>query len=71
MLFIFQQERPQSFWMKNTLIPLDMIFISADLVIVDITTMNPCKTDPCPDYTSKQPARYCLEVNAGYAAAII
>jgi uncharacterized membrane protein (UPF0127 family) len=67
MLFIFQQERPQSFWMKNTFIPLDMLFISSDLVIVDITTMNPCKTDPCPDYTSRQPARYCLEVNAGYA----
>jgi uncharacterized membrane protein (UPF0127 family) len=67
MLFIFPEERPQSFWMKNTFIPLDMIFISSDLVIVDITTMNPCKTDPCPAYTSKQPARYCLEVNAGYA----
>ena len=67
MLFILQEERPQSFWMKNTFIPLDMIFISADLIIVDITTMQPCTTDPCPDYTSKQPARYCLEVNAGYA----
>jgi uncharacterized membrane protein (UPF0127 family) len=52
--------------MKNTLIPLDMIFISHNLVIVDITTMQPCRTDPCPDYTSRQPALYVLEVNAGY-----
>ena len=67
MLFIFRQEAPQSFWMKNTLIPLDMIFISRNLVIVEITTMQPCITDPCPDYTSRQPARYVLEVNAGYS----
>ena len=67
MLFIFRKEELQSFWMKNTLIPLDMIFISADRVIVEITTMQPCITDPCPDYTSRQPAQYVLEVNAGYS----
>src|SRR4030042_2117162 len=41
MLFIFPEERFQSFWMKNTVLPLDMLFISAELVIVDITTMQP------------------------------
>jgi uncharacterized membrane protein (UPF0127 family) len=66
MLFIFPEESPRSFWMKDTLIPLDMIFISRDLVIVDIATMQPCAIDPCPAYTSRQPAQFVLEVNAGY-----
>jgi uncharacterized membrane protein (UPF0127 family) len=70
MLFIFRKEEPQSFWMKNTLIPLDMIFISRDLVIVDITTMQPCAAYPCPDYTSRQPAQYVLEINAGYSRSL-
>ncbi len=67
MLFVFPDEQPRSFWMKNTLIPLDMIFISSNLSIIDIATMQPCKADPCPSYRSKAPAMYVLEVNAGYA----
>jgi uncharacterized membrane protein (UPF0127 family) len=69
MLFIFDEQQPLTFWMKNTLIPLDILFISSDLVIVDIMTMQPCTFDPCPVYTSKRPARYALEVNAGYVHA--
>ncbi len=67
MLFVFPGEQPRSFWMKNTLIPLDMIFISDKLEIIDIATMQPCRADPCPSYASKAPAKYVLEVNADYA----
>ena len=67
MLFIFEKEDYQAFWMKNTLIPLDMIFINDELQIVDIKNASPCKQDSCSIYTSNQPARYVLEINGGFA----
>ncbi len=69
MLFVFPDPATRNFWMKNTLIPLDLIFISESLSIVDIRNAIPCATDPCQIYTSKKPARYVLEVNGGFAAA--
>ena len=57
--------KKQSFWMKNTYISLDMIFLNDDQVIVDIAK----NTVPYSErsVTSKVPARYVLEVNAGYS----
>ncbi|MBI2655841.1 DUF192 domain-containing protein [Candidatus Woesearchaeota archaeon] len=68
MLFIFENEGPQTFWMKNTLIPLDIIFIGNNFEIVDIKGAEPCSKDPCKYYASSGPAKYVLEVNAGFAA---
>ena len=67
MLFIFEDEQALSFWMKNTLIPLDMVFINSDNRIVDILVAEPCKKDPCKTYTPKADAKYVLEVNAGFS----
>src|SRR3989344_4541488 len=47
MLFVFEDEQYQAFWMKNTLIPLDIIFIGKNLEIVDIENAVPCKTGDC------------------------
>ena len=67
MLFIFKNQETRSFWMKNTFIPLDMIFVDADKTIVDILeNAEPCKTEECPLYTSNAPAMYVIEVNAGF-----
>jgi YVTN family beta-propeller protein len=67
MLFAFNEEEPQTFWMKNTLIPLDMIFVDSSSKIIDIKeNVPPCEQEECPNYTSIEPAQYVLEVNAGF-----
>jgi uncharacterized membrane protein (UPF0127 family) len=71
MLFIFQDDAQRGFWMKNTKIPLDMIFLDADRKVVSVTHgAEPCVTERCPAYTSGAPARYVLELNAGQAAKL-
>lgn len=67
MLFVFDKEQKYPFWMKNTLIPLDIIWIDRDNRIVDIQTATPCKTEPCPTYDPKADSLYVLEINAGIA----
>ncbi|MCM2313535.1 MAG: DUF192 domain-containing protein [Thermoanaerobaculia bacterium] len=70
MLFVFRESAVYPFWMKNTLIPLDIIWIDKTGSIVDIARdVPPCKADPCPSYPPKAAARYVLELAAGQAAA--
>lgn len=67
MFFVFEDEKLRSFWMKNTVIPLDIIFISANKKIIDILeNFQPCIAEPCEAYTSASPAKYVLETNAGF-----
>jgi len=68
MLFCFLEADIHSFWMKNTLIPLDMIWLDKDRRIVHIErNVPPCKADPCPSYTPSRPGNYVLELAAGGA----
>jgi hypothetical protein len=64
MLFIFNEENKHSFWMKNTLLPLNMIFIDKNKKVVDIKKAEPCWEDPCQTYTPQEPCSYVLEVPA-------
>lgn len=65
MLFDFHQDAPVSFWMKNTLIPLDMVFIAGDGTIKHVhANAVPLSTDAIP---SQFPVRAVLEINGGSA----
>jgi len=66
MLFIFDKEGFYPFWMKNTLIPLDMVWIDANNnVIFFAQDVQPCKSFICPSVIPTGKAKYVLELNAG------
>jgi uncharacterized membrane protein (UPF0127 family) len=65
MLFVFGHERERSFWMKNTPLPLDIIYIDDEGKVVSVAgRTTPYSTAAIP---SHGPAKYVLEVNAGFA----
>ncbi|MEJ2367933.1 MAG: DUF192 domain-containing protein [Acidobacteriota bacterium] len=69
MLFLFKTEAKRPFWMKNCLIPLDMIWLDANGTIVGISADEPpCREDPCPNIFPQAPCRNVLEVRGGLAA---
>ena len=68
MLFVFPEEAEHMFWMKNTLVPLDMIWLGSDRRIVHIVRqVPPCLREPCPSYGPEMPIRYVLELKGGQA----
>ena len=72
MLFIHDAEEPQAYWMKNTKIPLDILYFDDERKLVaQQRDVPPCSLgDGCPSYPSDAPARYVLELNAGEAARL-
>lgn len=68
MLFFFAQEGEYPFWMKNTRIPLDMVWIDANRRVAAVKiNVPPCKVDDCPSYPPNAQAKYVLEVAGGVA----
>ena len=68
MIFLFERPGVYPFWMKNTLIPLDMFWTDTTGKVVWIAeSVPPCQADPCPEYPPKAVASYVIETNAGFA----
>ena len=72
MLFIHDRQEPQAYWMKNTKIPLDILYFDdGHKLVSQQRDVPPCSLgDACPAYPSDAPARYVLELNAGEAARL-
>jgi len=66
MLFVFDAVDYHRFWMKDTFLPLDLIWISEDLKVQHVKTLEPCEAKiECPTYGPFVQSKYVLEVNGG------
>ncbi len=65
MLFVFGEERPASFGMEDTIIPLDIWWFDGDGVLLGSTDLEPCPGPPCPVYASPGGVAWALETPAG------
>lgn len=66
MWFVYGEDRTGGFWMKNTLVPLDITYVGEDERIVSVAQAVPCESDPCPVYDPGATYHHVLEVPAGY-----
>ena len=64
MLFIYPDEGNYRIWMKNTLIPLLVVWIDADYRVQETKTLLPCTTEQCPSFGIAPKSRYIIELNA-------
>jgi len=65
MIFIFEKPDQYAFWMKNTLIPLDIIWLDEHKKIIDFIIAEPCEKDPCRQLSHAGLAKYVVEIPAG------
>ena len=65
MAFVWPADTSSAFWMKDTLLPLSIAFVSADGRVLALLDMDPCRADPCPLYDPRTSYRMALEAKQG------
>ena len=69
MWFVFEESKVYPFWMKNTLIPLDIIWVDKNLEVAYIQkNALPCEANPCEIYNPEKEALYVLEISGGLSS---
>jgi uncharacterized membrane protein (UPF0127 family) len=63
--FVFRSQTADGFWMKDTLIPLDIVFADVQGTVVDVQHMVPCTADPCPVYDAARFYAIAVETASG------
>ncbi|MCZ6798246.1 MAG: DUF192 domain-containing protein [Gammaproteobacteria bacterium] len=64
MLFIYPQPGNHRIWMKNTRIPLSVIWLDENGVVIDVQILSPCDSDPCQSYGVSRVSKYIIELNS-------
>jgi len=70
MLFVYEKKGDYKFWMKNTLIPLDIIWLDSDLKVIHVADAKPCVTEQCELYGPEIESLYILEINSEISGEI-
>ena len=63
MLFVYDEPQQLNIWMKNTLIPLAVLWLDEQATIIDIRILYPCRTQHCPSYGPQQQSQYVVELH--------
>jgi hypothetical protein len=64
MLFIYPQPGKHRIWMKNTHMPLSVIWVDENLIVIDVQILPPCESDPCQIYGVARASKYIIELNS-------
>ncbi len=65
MLLIYPRPGNHRIWMKNTLIPLTVVWVDEGNKVIGVKKLFPCEYDPCPSYGVSLPSKYILELSSG------